>query len=208
MTKDEGLNKKVNPRYTKVESEANQGTFTIDAVIISKVTKIGIGQLVRIEEFSLMDKIEVDLGMNKITGMIIEDKILEVTREHIKILEDRIVEGDIEEIIEMKIITEKEVEVGLEKRSFSERNGRRNDRRISNSRSRSGSRVSVILVRKYDHFARLSNDKGRKGHRQIWQLFNLNEEQTSLKTLATNMYDRLSKINSLYIAIAQEHLNL
>ena len=44
---------------------------------------------------------------------------------------------------------------------------------------------------------------------QIQLLFNLDEEQTSLKTLATDMYDSLCKINSLeVIAIVQEHFNL
>ena len=44
---------------------------------------------------------------------------------------------------------------------------------------------------------------------QIQQLFNLDEEQTSLKMLATDMYDSLSKINSLEdIAVVQKHLNL
>ena len=50
-------------------------------------------------------------------GMIVEEKILEVTWECIKILEDRI-EEDIEEIIGMKIITEKAVGVGLDKDNF------------------------------------------------------------------------------------------
>ena len=40
-------------------------------------------------------------------------------------------------------------------------------------------------------------------------MFNLDEGQTSLKTLATDMYDSLNKINSLEnITIVQEHLNL
>ena len=44
---------------------------------------------------------------------------------------------------------------------------------------------------------------------QIQQLFNLDEEQTSLKTLAKDRYDSLRKINSLEdIVIAQEHLNV
>ena len=44
---------------------------------------------------------------------------------------------------------------------------------------------------------------------QIQQSFNLDKEQTSLKALATDTYDSISKINSLEdIAIAQEHLNL
>ena len=72
----------------------------ISIIMIEEIIKIGTDQIAEIEEFSLVDKIEVDLGMN---------------RECIKILEDRIVEEDIEETIGMKIITEKEEEVGLEK---------------------------------------------------------------------------------------------
>ena len=80
---------------------------------------VGIDQISEIEEFG-MDKIEVDLGMNKITGMIIGEEISEVIWEHIKILEDRIIEVDIEEIIGRKMITEKEVGVCLEKYHFQE----------------------------------------------------------------------------------------
>ena len=81
--KDEGLNRQFNIRYTKVEAEANQENFTIYAIIISEVIKIGIDQITEIEEFNLvveisMDKVEVDQGMNKITGMNIGEEILEV----------------------------------------------------------------------------------------------------------------------------------
>ena len=68
--------------------------------MIDEIIKIDIDQIAGIEEIS-MDKIEVDLGMNKIAGMIIEEETLEVIWEHINILEDRIIEEDIEEIIEM-----------------------------------------------------------------------------------------------------------
>ena len=83
-TKGEGLKNSLNPRYTKVEAEASQGSFTIHAVMISEVNKIGIIQKVEIEEFNLMvefsmGKIEVDLGTNKITGMILGEDTLEVT---------------------------------------------------------------------------------------------------------------------------------
>ena len=87
-----------------------------------------------------LNKIEVDQGMRKITGMTIGEKILEVTWESIKILEDRIVEEDIEEIIGMKIIIEKGRSRSRD-RSFSGNNNRRNVRSISNSRPRSGSKV-------------------------------------------------------------------
>ena len=44
---------------------------------------------------------------------------------------------------------------------------------------------------------------------QIQQLFNLDKEQTPLKTLGTDNYESLSKIISVEdIAIVQEHLNL
>ena len=83
--------------------------------MIEEIIKIGIDQIAEIEEFSLVDKIEVDLGMNRITAMIIGKEILKVTWEYIKLLEDWIVAEDINKIIRMKIITEKEVEVGLGK---------------------------------------------------------------------------------------------
>ena len=61
-----------------------------------------------------MDRIiEVDQGMDKATGMTLGEENLEAMQEHIKISEDRIIEVDIEETIEMIIM--KEVGVGLEK---------------------------------------------------------------------------------------------
>ena len=101
-------------------------------------------------------------------------------------------------------------------RSFSKNiNNRRNDRSISNSRSRSGSRASTsrdgircYKCRKYYHFVKdCPSSKEEREIEQIQQMFNLDEEQTSLKMLATNMYDNLNKINSLE-NIRQEHLNL
>ena len=88
--------------------------------MIEEIIKIGMDKIVELEEFSLvveisMDKIEVDLGMNKITGMIIGEEKIEAMWEHIKILEERIIEEDKEEMIGMKMITQKEVGVGLEK---------------------------------------------------------------------------------------------
>ena len=44
---------------------------------------------------------------------------------------------------------------------------------------------------------------------QIQQMFNLNKGQTPLKTLTTDTYDSLNKINSLEdITLVQEHLNV
>ena len=90
---------------------------------------------------------------------------------------------------------------------------RGNDR--SNSRSRSRSRASAnrdrircYKCRKYDHFAKdcLTTKEERKID-QIQQMFNLDEKQTSLKTLATDTYDSLSQVGSLE-EIRSEHLKL
>ena len=92
---------------------------------------------------------------------------------------------------------------------------RRNNRSTGNSRSTSGSRVSInrdrircYKCREYDHFA---NDyptlKEEREIEQIQQIFNLDEEQTSLKAIITDMNDSLNKINSME-NVRQEHLNL
>ena len=84
----------------------------------------------------------------------------------------------------MQII--KDVGIGIEKG-----NTRRNDRG-SNSRSRSGFRVSTnrdrircCKCRDYDHFAKdCLTTKVEKEIDQIQQMFKSDEEQTPLKTLA------------------------
>ena len=97
----------------KAREEHKVGNFMIDAIMINEIIKIGTDKIVVTEKISI-EKIEVNQGMNKIIG----DKILEVTPEHTKYLEDRIVEGNIEVTIGKKIIGEKEVEVGLENNHF------------------------------------------------------------------------------------------
>ena len=68
-------------------------------IMIEEIIKLGIDQTLEIGEFNLVDKIEVDQGMNIIIG----EEILEPMQDHIKILGDRIVEENIEVIIGMKI---------------------------------------------------------------------------------------------------------
>ena len=83
--------------------------------------RIDVDPIVEIEksnlmvEFSMDKIIEVDKGMDKAIGMTLGEEILEAMQEYIKIriLEDRIIELDIEEVIELKIM--KKVGVGLEK---------------------------------------------------------------------------------------------
>ena len=47
----------------------------IHIIMIKEIIKIGIDQIVETGEFNLVDKVEVDQGMNKIIG----EEILEVT---------------------------------------------------------------------------------------------------------------------------------
>ena len=47
-------------------------------IMIEEIIKIAIGKIAEIEEFSLVDKVEVDQGMSKIIGMIIGQEILGV----------------------------------------------------------------------------------------------------------------------------------
>ena len=64
------------------------------------------------------------------------------------------------------------------------------------------------MCREYDHFTKdCPTSKEGREIEQIQQMFNLDKEQTSVKTLATDRYDSLNKINSLE-NIRQGHLNL
>ena len=94
---------------------------------------------------------------------------------------------------------------------------RRNVRSISNNRSRSGLTACTIRDRircykfgEYDHFTKdCPTNKIEKEIDQIQQLYNMDEEQTPLKALATDTYDSLNRIDSLdEIPITSEHLNL
>ena len=69
-----------------------------------------------VETGDSIDNIEVDQGMNK----IIEEEILEVMQEHIKILKDKIVGESTEIIIVMKVMAEVKIGTGLEKGHFTE----------------------------------------------------------------------------------------
>ena len=72
---------------------------------------------------------------------------------------------------------------------------------MSNSKSRSGSKVSTnrdrishYKCREYDHFTKeCPISKEEREIEWVQQMYNLDEEQTSLKMLATDMYDCLNK---------------
>ena len=111
------------PRYIKAKGEDTVEISMTNVVMIKEIIRIGIDQIVEIGEFNLvvefnMDRIiEVDQGIDKAIGMTLEEEILKVMQEHIKvrIFEDRTIEEDIEEIIGMRTMREKEIGVGLEK---------------------------------------------------------------------------------------------
>ena len=82
-------------------------------IMIEEIIKLDTDQIVVTEEISI-DKVEVDPGINK----NMEEGILEVMWDCIKILEDKIVKENTEVIIGMKTIAEREVGVGPEKDNF------------------------------------------------------------------------------------------
>ena len=90
-----------------------------------------------------------------------------------------------------------------------------NIRSISNGKSRLGSRASTnrdrircYKCREYDHFTKdCPTSKEEREIEQIQQMLNLDEEQTSLKMLATDLHHSLNKIISLE-NIRQGYLNL
>ena len=65
-----------------------------------------------------------------------------------------------------------------------------NDRSISNSRSRASinrDKIRSYKCREYDHFVKdCPTSEEKREMEQIQQMFNLDEEQTSLKVLGTD----------------------
>ena len=213
----------LNPRYTKVEDVDRVENFMIDIIMIRETIKIDIDQIVETEGFNLlleynMDRImEVDQGMNNNYG---NDYRRGNFRGNVRVYQNQNFRGRNNRNGYRGNYRNENYKIGrsrFRERSFSESNNRRDNRSTSNSRSRSGSRASTNRDRircykcwEYDHLAKdCRPTKEKRGTEQIQQLFNLDKEQTSLKTLATDTYDSLSKINSLEdIAMVQEHLNL
>ena len=83
-------------------------------------------------------------------------------------------------------------------------NTKRNDRSSSNG-SRSGSRASTnrdmircYKCREYDHFAKdCPTSKLEKEAQAIQQMYNMDEEQISVKTIVTDTYDSLNQVHSI-----------
>ena len=113
-----------------------------------------------------------------------------------KILEDRIVEENIEVIIGMKIITEEVVGVGLEKDHFQ---GiliieGTIEAWVIVDQGLDQDGIRCYKCREYHHFTKdCPTSKEEREIEQVQQMFYLDEEQTSLKMLATDTYDSLKK---------------
>ena len=103
-----------NHRSIKAREEDKVETFMIHIIITKATIKIDTDEIVEIWEFSLAEKVEVGQGVNRTIG----EKILGAMLGHIKILEDRIVQENIEVIIGTRITAEREAEVGLGKGHF------------------------------------------------------------------------------------------
>ena len=117
----------------------------------------------------------------------------------------------------MKIIAEKEVEVGLGKDHFQGIliiEGTTEAQAIvyqglDQEQVEIELELGVIGVENMILTKDCPTSKEEREIKQIQQVFNLDEGQTSLKTLATHRHDSLHKLNSLEsITLAQEHLNL
>ena len=107
-----GLLDNSNLRFIKAEEEDKVNIFMIH--MTEELMKVGIDQIAETEEFSLMDKVQVDQYMNRTIG----EEILDITQEHTKIMGDKIVRENTEVIIGMKITAEKEGRVGLGRDHF------------------------------------------------------------------------------------------
>ena len=94
----------------------------IDIVMTKEISKIGIPQTVDIgeycsvEEYNMDRIIDIALGIIRIVEMILKEEILEEIWDQIRIIEDKTIEMEIEDITEL--ITMKEVGEGLEKDIF------------------------------------------------------------------------------------------
>ena len=109
----------------------------IDTVMINEVIKIYIGQIV--ETGDSIDKIEVNLGINK----IIDEEILEVMQGHIKSMKENS-RGEYRKNYRGEGYSRSRDRNRSRDRSFSRNvSNDRNNRGTSNSRSRSGSRAST-----------------------------------------------------------------
>ena len=102
-----GLMCNSNLRFIRAEKGDKVEIFMTHIIMIEKIIKIGIDQIVEMGKFNLVHKVEVDQDINKIR----REEILEAMQDDIKNVEDRITEENMGVIIGLKIIAEKEIGV-------------------------------------------------------------------------------------------------
>ena len=113
---DDDQVKQFKPKYIKVKGVNRQGNFMIN-IMVREIFKMDTGQIVKIgeycsvAEYNMARIVETDHGIMRTVKVNLEQEILEGISEQIQITEDKIKEVDIEKIIEMIIM--KELEVGL-----------------------------------------------------------------------------------------------
>ena len=207
--RDSEVNRPFKPQICQ-SKRRGQSRYSYDTLWLSKLQKTDIDLIAVAGEIS-MDRTGLNQGKNK----TIEEKILEATWDHIKILEDRIAEYT-GVIIGMKITVKTVVKVVLWNGHFQEITILVEEKIETQAIVDQGldqqwvqrDRIRCYKCREYDHFTRdCLTSKEEREIEQLQQIFNLAEEHTSLNALATNMYDSLNKIN-LIENIRQEHLNL
>ena len=66
-------------RFIKAKEGDRLEIFMMHVIMTKEMIKIGIDQITEIGEFNLVDKVEVDQGMNRIIEIIIGKDISEVT---------------------------------------------------------------------------------------------------------------------------------
>ena len=71
--RDNGTNRQLKPQFIRAKEGDKVEIFMNQVTMIEEIIKIGRDQIAETGEFKLVDKIEVDQGMNK----IIDEKILE-----------------------------------------------------------------------------------------------------------------------------------
>ena len=182
---DGGQNKQFNPKYSRAREEDNEEIFIVSAIIIKDTTRTGKDETVEIEEFHRpryeqnyrndfkRGSFRGNIRMNQnFKGQNYRDRYRENYRNDRGRSRSR-------------------------ERQY-QGNIRRNDRSRS-SRLRSGSRASTnrdkircYKCREFDHFTKdCPMSKLEKESDKIQQMFNMEEKQIALKTLATDTYDSL-----------------
>ena len=193
MTRISSLSQK----YIRAKGEDRQEISMITAMV-REIIKIYIGQIVEIgkycsvTEFNMDRIIETNQGIIRTIEVILAEEILEGISHQIRITEVKIMEVDIEEIMEMIIMKEAKVGLGMAIPIIEGTIGAtlgldhfQDSVPIEIELDVKNAGNTIILLK-------ISDFKVEKESEQIQQMYNMDEEQTTLKLLATDTYDSLN----------------